>query len=91
MGLRDRGGGSLHDLLGIAGEPPKAAGGGSSDVESWCTEKQTPTHPRAVGAVRMFVPATGVGLPVWLEPEEATALRRSIAAATRGADPNLKW
>ena len=35
--------------------------------------------------------ATGEGLPEWLEPEEATALYRSIAAATRGTDPTLKW
>jgi hypothetical protein len=91
MERRDRRVWSLRDLLGFASEPPTAAGDGSSNVESWYTDKQNPTHPKMVGAVKMFSPATGEGLPGWLEPEEATALRRSIAAATRGADPTLTW
>ena len=91
MELRDRRVWSLRDLLGIAGEPPTAAGDGSTEVESWYTNNQTPTHPTMVGAVSTFVPATGEGLPEWLDRDEATALRRSIAAATRGADPTLTW
>jgi hypothetical protein len=91
MELRDRRVWSLRDLLGVAGEPPTAAGDGSTEVGSWHTNKQTPTLPTMVGAVRTFSPATGEGLPEWLEPEEATALRRSIVAATRGADPALTW
>ena len=91
MELRDRRVWSLRDLLGIAGEPPTSAGDGSSDVESWYTQKQSPIHPRMVGAVKTYLPASGDGLPTWLEPAEATALRRSIAAATRGNDPTLKW
>ena len=45
MELRDRRVWSLRDLLGIAGEPPTAAGDGSTEVESWYTNNQTPTHP----------------------------------------------
>ena len=91
MELRDRRVWSLRDLLGVAGEPPTSAGDGSTEVESWYTGKQSPTHPTMVGSIKTFDPATGEGLPKWLEPEEATALRRSIAAATRGANPTLTW
>lgn len=93
MELRDRRIWSLRDLLGVAGEPPTAAGDGSTEPESWYMQAQEPTRPKLVGNTRIFCPIVATGLPAWLTEQEHIGLIRCIRAETggNGSPPTLTW
>ena len=97
MQLRDERAWTLRDLLGLAGEPPTAAAPKKNedpdidDPAAWCMTVQQPWPPSLVGNTWPFGAVGEFGMPKWLPPPTAAALRRSIVNARVGAHPLLDW
>ena len=97
MQLRDERTWTLRDLLGLAGEPPTAAAPKRNqdpdidDTDAWYTPVQQPWPPSLVGNEWAFGSVGEFGMPKWLPPPTAVALRRAINNARVGANPVLEW